>query len=126
MIQIKVNGNLYSAIIEGRVSDREWGGRESKSITMKGEYDTVSNIFHDGVSWSIVETYTVQKIGEDDFPVVVDDGQPVFEDRVEEYDNSDFSVLGDITVHPDGTCTVKMGKETNEEKLLILLYGGDA
>lgn len=124
MVQVKVSGNLYQASINGRVSDRDWGGRESKAITMHGDYETVSNIFRDGVAWSIVETYTVQKVGEDYVPVVGNDGQPVFEDRTAEYDNSDFSVLGDITVHTDGTCTVKMGKETDEEKLLLLLYGG--
>lgn len=124
MIHVKINGTLYPATVDGRVSDRDWGGRESKSITMDGDYAAVSSIFRDGTPWSIVDAYKAQKIGEDGIPVVGDDDQPVFEDLVDEYDNSDFSVLGDITVHPDGTCTVKMGKETDEEKLLLLLYGG--
>ena len=39
---------------------------------------------------------------------------------VEEYDNSDYCILGDITVHRDGTVTVKMGKPTFEELYNIL------
>ena len=39
---------------------------------------------------------------------------------VEEYDNSDYCILGDITVHRDGKVTVKMGKPTGEELYNIL------
>ena len=41
--------------------------------------------------------------------------------EVEEYDNSDYCILGDITVHRDGTITVKMGKPTAEELNQILM-----
>ena len=37
----------------------------------------------------------------------------------EVYDNSEYSILGDITVHKDGTVTVKMGKPTAEEILAM-------
>lgn len=124
MAHIKIDNKLYEASVYGRTNDRDWDGRESKSIKISGDYEKISSMFHDGTEWSIVDTYKAQKFGDDGSPVFGEDGQPVFEDRVEEYDNSDFSVLGDITVHPDGTCTVKMGKETNEEKLLVMLYGG--
>ena len=115
MIYIKVNNTLYPAAISGKTSDREWDGRESKAITMTGGYAEVSPLFTDGMAWSIVDEHTEpdETTGED---VTVQT----------EFDNSDFCVLGDITVHQNGTCTVKMGKETNEETLLTLLYGGEA
>ena len=40
--------------------------------------------------------------------------------EVEEYDNSDYCMAGDVTVHRDGTVTVKMGKPTAEELYNIL------
>ena len=52
-------------------------------------------------------------------------GEPTYETKQTEFDNSAYNILGDITVHTDGTCTVKMGKETDEETLLTLLYGGE-
>ena len=125
MVTVKIDGSAYPVSVSGKVSDRDWDGRESKAITLEADYTTASALFHDGTAWSIVDTYTAQKFDSDGLPIMGEDGQPVFEERVEEYDNSEFLVLGDITVHTDGTCTVKMGKETNEEKLLILLYGGE-
>ena len=125
MVQVKINDTIFSAIVTGRTQDSDWDGRESKSITLSGDYVTVAGLFHDGMAWSIVETYRTKKTGDDGSPVLGEDGQPVFENRVDEYDNSEFCVLGDITVHTDGTCTVKMGKETDEEKLLLMLYGGE-
>ena len=36
-----------------------------------------------------------------------------------EWDNSEFNLAGDLTDHRDGTMTVKMGKFTTEEMLLM-------
>jgi hypothetical protein len=33
------------------------------------------------------------------------------------YDNSEYCILGDIVIHPGGTCTVAMGKPTETEKM---------
>ena len=41
--------------------------------------------------------------------------------RVEEYDNSDCCLAGDVTDHRDGTITVKMGKPTAAEINQILM-----
>ena len=125
MTEVKVAGHLYPATIAGKVSDREWGGRESKSITMVEDYATVEGLFHDGVAWSIVETSSVPVFDESGNAVLDESGEPAFRKVPAEYDNSQFSMIGDITVHQDGSCTVKMGKETDVEKLLVLLYGGD-
>lgn len=115
MIQVKINGNLYPASVSGRMNDKDWDGRESKSITMTGDYATISALFSDGMAWSIVDEHTEpdETTGED---VTVQT----------EFDNSAYNILGNITVHTDGTCTVKMGKETDQETLLTLLYGGEA
>ena len=125
MIQVKINGNLYPASVSGRMSDRDWGGRASKAITRAGGYAAVSTLFSDGMAWSIVDGQEEPVFSETGEPVLDERGEAVFETRQTEFDNSDFCVLGDITVHQDGTCTVKMGKETDEEKLLMLLYGGE-
>ena len=39
-------------------------------------------------------------------------------------DLSEYSIAGDIVDHRDGTITVYMGKPTDTETLLTLLYGG--
>lgn len=129
MIHVNINGNLYPAKVDGRISDRDWNGRETKSITMTGDFNTVDALFKDGTAWGIVEE--VETV----IPVIDENGNPTYDESGElivekktvrnEYDNSTFCVRGDLTVHVDGTCTVKMGKETDEEKLLMLLYGGD-
>ena len=126
MIQVKLNGNLYPASVAGRLHDNDWDGRESKAITMEGGYADVAPRFADGMPWSIVETYQEVVLDETGVPVPDEHGEPTYEEKTVEYDNTEFCVLGDITVHPNGTCTVKMGKETDEEKLLVLLYGGEA
>ena len=101
MVYVKVNGNLYPASIGGKLKDAEWGGRESKTITMEGDYATIDALFPNGTAWSIVTEETVEG-----------------EVRLTEYDNHEFNIRGDLTVHGDGTCTVKMGKITELEAAL--------
>ena len=35
MICFKTNNTEYTASIAGKVTDREWGGRESKAVTLE-------------------------------------------------------------------------------------------
>lgn len=107
MIYVKVNGNLYPASISGRMCDKEWDDRESKIITTEMPHSEANGLFVDGQTWSIV--MDVEKEQEDGTVV----------NTREEYDNSEFCVAGDITDHRDGTITVKMGKFTTEEILLM-------
>ena len=95
--------------------DRYWDGRDSKTITLTGTYADAAALFADGVAWSIVQTSTV--------PVLDADGNPTSEttEKTEEWDNSDYSTLGDITVHRDGTVSIKMGKPTDAERLAAAL-----
>lgn len=109
MIYFKTNNTEYPADISGKVTDRDWGGRESKAVTLTMEYTAASQLFVDGLSWSIVQRDTV--------PVYDKDGNPTgeTEEQVQEWDNSDYNVAGSITDNRNGTCTCKMGKKTQLE-----------
>lgn len=124
MLYVKVNSKLYPANIDGKVNDREWDNRESKAITLDGTFATVDALFPDGTVWSIVSEDTVPVIDENGEVVLDENGEATFETKQTEYDNSDFFIRGDLTVHTDGTCTVKMGKPTDLEDAYEILYGG--
>ena len=108
-IYIKVNNTEYPAAVSGVYNDRTWNGRDTKTITLTMEYTTASQLFVDGLSWSIVQRDTV--------PVYDKDGNPTGEtkEQVQEWDNSDYNVAGSITDNRNGTCTCKMGKKTQLE-----------
>lgn len=124
MIYVKVNETLYPASISGRMSDKDWEGRESKAITMEADFATVNPLFPDGVVWSIVNEEMVSVMDEEGNPVVDENGEQTYTTQQTEFDNSDFSIRGDLTVHVDGTCTVKMGKPTDLEAAYEIMYGG--
>ena len=109
MIYFKTNNTEYPASIAGKVTDRDWDGRASKSVTLEMEYTAASQLFVDGLSWSIVQRDIV--------PVYDKDGKPTgeTEEQVQEWDNSDYNVAGSITDNRNGTCTCKMGKKTQLE-----------
>lgn len=111
-MQIKIGGNLYEAQVFGRLRDGDWGNRESKAITLAMDYATAEATFCDDVPWSIL--YQPSNYYDPET-------QQMVTPAVEEYDNSDYCILGDITVHRDGTVTVKMGKPTAEEINQILM-----
>ena len=108
-IYIKVNNTEYPAAVSGVYNDRTWNGRDTKTITLTMEYTAASQLFVDGLSWSIVQRDTV--------PVYDKDGKPTgeTEEQVQEWDNSDYNVAGSITDNRNGTCTCKMGKKTQLE-----------
>lgn len=110
MTYIKINETTYPATINGYKPDRSWDNRESKAITLEMTHAEALELFVDGLAWSIIHqpnSYTDPETGETVTPAA------------EEYDNSEYCVAGDITDHRDGTITVKMGKYTNEELLLM-------
>lgn len=111
MIYFKTNNTEYPASIAGKIADRDWGNRKSKAVTLEMTYAQATQIFVDGLVWSIVQRDTV--------PVYGEDGQPTGEttEQVQEWDNSDYCVAGPITDNRDGTCTCKMGKKTEAELL---------
>ena len=109
MTYFKTNGTEYPASIAGRMADRDWGGRESKAVTLTMTHAAAVQLFVDGLVWSIVQRDTV--------PVYDTDGNPTgeTEEQVQEWDNADYCVAGPITDNRDGTCTCKMGKKTEAE-----------
>ncbi len=120
MIYVKINDTRYPASIDGRMRDHEWDGRASKYITLSMSFDEASQLFTDDLNWSIIMTE------EEDIYKVNNEGQNVFIETItseEEYDNSEYSIMGNITAHRDGTITVQMGMPTAEE-LLNMLIGG--
>lgn len=106
MNYIKVNDTLYPATIRGRLPDVDWGRRNSKSITLEMDYATATELFVDGLVWSIITTEIVDGV-----------------EQAHEYDNSDYCVAGPITDNRDGTLTVKMGMYTDVELLLMEVLG---
>lgn len=107
MIYIKINNTLYPATVSGMMQDREWDNRESKSITLTMDYDTANTLFIDGMAWSIVQRNEVPVYQNDE------NGEPIqtgTEMQETEWDNSEYSLAGDLTDHRSGTITVKMGE----------------
>lgn len=129
MTYIKINGNLYPATVNGKMSDTAWDGRASKSITLDMDYATASALFVDGAAWSIIteQEVPVYETNENGEPVLDELGNPEvsgYEKQETEFDNSDYCLAGDITDHRDGKITVKMGKLTELEQAYEMMLGG--
>lgn len=108
-IYIKVNNTEYPATVNGDRADRAWGGRDTKTIHLTMTHDQVAALLPDNTPWSIVQRDMVDVLDEQ--------GKPTGETKevVNEYDNSEYSLAGDITDHRDGTVSIKMGKPTEAE-----------
>lgn len=133
MLYIKINDTMYPASVGGKMADKDWGGRESKAITLEAAFATTDALFQDNTAWSIVNKETVPVIDGQGEPVLDENGEQAYETKQTEYDNSEFCLRGDLTVHVDGTCTVKMGKPTELEaanaaldELVLAELGGEA
>lgn len=126
-ITIIVEGVEYSVLsIVGKVKDASWNYRESKYIKLEMSAAEVAEIFKDDISWSIVERGERSAVAVDEEGNIIydEDGNIVMETTEayrNEYDNSEYCVLGDIVVRSDGTCTVAMGKPTDAEKMQVQL-----
>lgn len=108
-IHIKVNNTEYPATVNGNLVDRNWNGRDTKTIYLTMSYDAVAALLPDNTPWSIVQRDMVDVLDEQ--------GKPTGKTKevVNEYDNSEYSLAGDITDHRDGTVSIKMGKPTESE-----------
>lgn len=115
MLYFKANNTEYPASIAGKITDRDWGGRESKAVTLTMTHAAAVQLFVDGLSWSIVQRDTVLAYASDGSPIA-----ETAEEQVQEWDNSDYCVAGPITDNRDGTCTCKMGKKTASDVLAEL------
>lgn len=129
MTFIKINDALYPATISGRVADRDWDNRESKSITLEMDYATAHALFVNGLAWSIVQRdeVPVYEMDENGAPIFDENGAPIqtgTEIQETEYDNSEYNLAGDLTDHRDGRITAKMGKLTDLEQAYEIMLGG--
>lgn len=109
---IKVNNTEYSAAVSGVNNDRTWYGRDTKTVTLTMTHDEAAALLPDNTPWSIVQRDTVDVLDEQ--------GNPTGETKevVNEYDNSEYSIAGDITDHRNGTVSIKMGKPTKTENAI--------
>nr|DAH39985.1 MAG TPA: hypothetical protein [Caudoviricetes sp.] len=123
-MHIKVNETLYPATITGRVADRDWDSRASKLITLDMTYAEALALLPDNTPWSIVEKSEVPTYAEDGSYAYDEDGNQIMEEKTTEWDNSEYSMSGDITDHRDGTVTIKMGKPTDLETAYEQMIGG--
>lgn len=120
-IYIKVNNTEYPAAVNGVNNDRAWDGRDTKTVTLTMTAAEAAALLPDNTPWSIVQREMVDKLDEQ--------GQPTGEavEQVNEYDNSEYSLSGDITDHRDGTVSIKMGKptETESAKATVTALAGE-
>lgn len=118
---IKVNGQEYPATLIYNYKDRNWDMRETQTVHLTMSHDAVAALLPDNTPWSIVQRETVDVLDEQ--------GKPTGETKevVNEYDNSEYSLAGDITDHRDGTVSVKMGKptETESAKATVTALAGE-
>lgn len=115
MTFVKINETLYPATISGRVADNDWDNRESKSITLEMDYATAIDIFADGLEWSIIQCDGISALSEN--------SELTAEPISTEFDNSEYNIAGDIVDHRNGYITAKMGKQTAEEILTMIMEG---
>lgn len=106
---IKVNNTEYPAEIDGNPKDHSWDGRDTKTITLTMTHAEAAALLPDNTPWSIVQREMVDVLDEQ--------GQPTGQTKevVNEYDNSEYSLAGDLTDHRNGTVSIKMGKPTETE-----------
>lgn len=108
---LKVNGQEHPVTHISKYQDGDWNGRSTQTLYLTMTHDEVATLLPDNTPWSIVQRETVDVLNEQ--------GQPTGETKevVNEYDNSEYSLAGDITDHRDGTVSIKMGKPTETETL---------
>ena len=108
---IKVAGQEYPATCVYNYKDRNWDMRETQTLYLTMTHDEAAALLPDNTTWSIVQRDMVDVLDEQGLPT----GET--KEVVHEYDNSEYSIAGDITDHRDGTVSIKMGKPTEAETL---------
>ena len=113
---VVINDKQYPAVITGRLNDTDWGDRESKAIEVEMTYAEAMALFVDDVIWNIAQDIEIERETEDEYGNIT--RKTVVEQEI--YDNSEYSIAGDVIDHRDGRVTVKMGKPTSDELLMML------
>lgn len=102
---INIRGRQLEGSVATRRSDPEWGGRESKAVTVALTYAEAVALFESDTPWSI----TIDAMQEDGTTRVTTD------------DMSDYAISGPITDNRNGTVTIRMGRYREEELLATAL-----
>lgn len=121
MTFVKINDVMYPTIsVNGYMVDHSWNGRASKYITLEMSAEEARSLFVNDMTWFLVAEDHEHKVIEDpETGMLSSEVETVYID----YDNSEYSVAGDIVDHRNGTVTVKMGTMTREELLNMLMEG---
>lgn len=118
---LKVNGQEHPVTHISKYQDGDWGGRSTQTLYLTMTHDEAAALLPDNTPWSIVQRDMVDVLDEQ--------GKPTGETKevVNEYDNSEYSLAGDITDHRDGTVSIKMGKptETESAKATVTALAGE-
>ena len=101
-MRIKINNVLLEGVVQSRLEDVAWDGRESKAITFAGTYAEAVALFTNDVNWSVIS----------DGPEA---GSTV------ETDMSDFALAGPVTDNRNGTMTARMGKYLQSEIIAMTI-----
>ena len=119
-IFVKIGDQRIPAEITGKMRDEDWNNRASKTIKVQMSYADALALFVDDITWSIVCEY----------PLMVDKYDEngnhlgaVEEIQIEEYNNNEYSIAGNIIDHRNGYVSVCMGAPTYEELLNMLVEG---
>lgn len=117
---VRINNQVIPATIAGRLKDKDWNDRSSKSIHLNLPYEEVKTLFQDDIAWEIGQEIEMPILSLQHDEIIA------IEDKIIDfYDNSEYSIVGDIILHADNTVTVKMGCPTSEELLMMIMEGID-
>lgn len=108
---VKINEILYPATIVSKIEDKDWDNRASKTITLEMSHTEATTIFVNDIIWYVVQEVAEVKSQYDEELKSVVQKTIIVE---KEYDNSAYSIAGDIIDHRNGFITVKMGKPSLE------------
>lgn len=107
----------------GRIKNPNFKDRDTKNFTINASYDDASQLVASGNAWCISEVYGASS--EDLIPSnateVLRDEDGNVNGFIMEYDNSEYNIPGDITVHNDGTVTIEYGKPSELDKTIAAL-----
>ena len=107
---------LISSI--GRIKNPNFHDRDTKNFTIKADYNTAAQIVASGETWRIAELYnaTSEDLIPSNVAEILRDEDGNVTGFIMEYDNSEYNIPGDITVHNDGTVTIEYGKPSELDK----------
>lgn len=118
MVYIEINNERYAVKrFNEMAEDYEWNRRKTCHVTVELDYETAKNLFKEDMEWSLITAETYQTM------VETEDGMTEPQENIVENSRSlsEYSMVGDMTIHRDGLLTVVMGQPTAEELLAILL-----